>query len=71
MFVARGRAPALRSPKRRNAVISPTVSFPVLDGYGDSGLSVMSLECKGLVVVPDFANFKWDADFTITAYVLS
>jgi hypothetical protein len=58
-----------RSPRKRNAAITGAASFPVLDGYGDSGLSVLDLGCQGSLSVPTFANFVWNTDFTITACV--
>jgi hypothetical protein len=58
-----------RSPKGRNAAVTGTVAFPVLDGYGDTGLSVMELPCRGLLTVPSLANFVWGPEVTITAYV--
>jgi hypothetical protein len=61
---------ACRSRRGRNAVISGTVAFPVLDGYGDAGLSVMELSSKGVLTVPSLANNVWGSEVTITAYVL-
>ena len=58
-----------RSRRGRNAVVSGTVAFPVLDGYGDAGLSVMELNCKGALTVPSLANYVWGSEVTITAYV--
>jgi hypothetical protein len=45
------------------------VQFPVLDGYGDAGLSVMELPCRGLLTVPSFANATWGPELTITVCV--
>ena len=58
-----------RSRRGRSAVVSGTVAFPVLDGYGDAGLSVMELSCKGVLTVPSLANYVWGSEVTITAYV--
>jgi hypothetical protein len=58
-----------RSRRRRNAVISGNASFPVLDGYGDTGLSAMELPCNGMLTVPSFANYTWGPEVTVTAYV--
>jgi hypothetical protein len=58
-----------RSRRGRNAVIVGDVQFPVLDGYGDAGLSVMELPCRGLLTVPAFANATWGPEITVSAYV--
>ncbi len=58
-----------RSRRGRNAVVNGNVQFPVLDGYGDAGLSVMELPCRGLLTVPSFANATWGPELTITVYV--